>query len=66
MTFWVKGGVGVTGTTNVSKWADQSGLGSDATQGTAAKQPAVVSADLNFNDDINFYQPAPQRDYREN
>ncbi len=55
--FWVKGGVGVTGTTNVSAWTDQSGSGNNATQGVAGNQPALVINDINFNSSINFYQP---------
>lgn len=34
---------------NVSGWADQSGQGNDATQGTAADQPGWISIDGNFN-----------------
>ena len=56
LIFWVKGGVGVTGTTNVSNWADQSGSANNATQGTGANQPALVTNDINFNSSINFYQ----------
>lgn len=52
--FWVKGGSGVTGTTNVSLWADQSGGGNNATQATVANQPALVTNDINFNSSINF------------
>lgn len=52
--FWVKADAGVTGIANVSAWADQSGTGNNATQGTMANQPALVANDLNFNPSINF------------
>ncbi len=52
--FWVKAGSGVTGTTNVSLWADQSGLGNNATQATVSNQPSLVTNDINFNPSINF------------
>lgn len=51
---WVKGDVGVTGTTNVSVWADQSGLGNNFSQGTVANQPSLVTNDINGYSTINF------------
>lgn len=51
---WVKADAGVTGTTNVSSWADQSGTNNNATQGTMANQPSLINPDLNFNPTINF------------
>lgn len=52
--FWVKGDVGVTGTTDVSNWADQSGASANATQATFANQPSQISNDLNFHSTIDF------------
>lgn len=52
--FWVRADAGVTGTTNISNWADQSGNANNATQGTAGNQPALVSSDLNFDPAVNF------------
>ncbi|NOS94700.1 MAG: hypothetical protein HOP30_22545, partial [Cyclobacteriaceae bacterium] len=52
--FWVKGDVGVTGTTDVSSWADQSGLSANATQATFANQPSQLANDLNFHSTIDF------------
>ncbi len=52
--FWVKGDVGVTGTTDVSNWADQSGSATNATQGTFANQPSQLTNDLNFHSTIDF------------
>lgn len=52
--FWVKGGSGVTGTSNVSIWADQSGNGNNSVQNIAANQPSLVTNDINFNSSINF------------
>ncbi len=52
--FWAEGTTGVTGTTNVSNWADQSYNNNHATQGIAANQPSLVDPDINFNPDVNF------------
>ncbi len=54
LVFWVKADAGVTGTTNVSAWADQSGTGNNATQGTMANQPSLINPALNFNPTIDF------------
>ena len=54
LALWLKAGNGVTGTTNVSVWADQSGSGNNAFQATPANQPSLVTNDLNFNPSINF------------
>jgi len=64
--------LGVTIGTGVSAWADQSGNGHDASQGTAASQPALVTGDVDFggrnsiladgsNDflDVTWNPPAP-------
>jgi hypothetical protein len=45
MLLWLRGDAGVAADSNgnVSQWADQSGLGNNAFQGTAASQPAFVA-----------------------
>lgn len=55
LRFWLKADVGVT-TTNglVTRWADQSGLGCDATQGTATNCPALLTNALNGLPAIKF------------
>ena len=55
LKMWLKANTGVTGTTNVSNWADQSGSGNNATQGVVANQPSLVTNDLNFNPTINSF-----------
>lgn len=45
------------GSDNVSQWDDKSGNGNNATQGTAARQPLYVLADLNGKNVINFDRP---------
>lgn len=54
LAFWVKGDVGVTGTTDVSEWADQSGNSNHAVQAVVANQPTLVNNDINFHSSINF------------
>lgn len=51
---WLKGDVGVTGSPNVSAWADQSGNGNNAAQGTGSRQPTLVSEAFNFNPAMTF------------
>lgn len=53
LKLWLKGNTGVTGSP-VSSWADQSGNGFSATQGTVAARPAVIANRLNFNPAIQF------------
>jgi hypothetical protein len=54
LTFWVKGDVGVTGTADVSQWADQSGFSNHAVQGTGISQPGTITNDVNFHTTVNF------------
>lgn len=44
---WWKSDAGVTGTTSVSGWSDQSGSGNDLSQGTTNRQPALYEDILN-------------------
>ncbi len=47
LSMWLKADAGVTlNGSSASAWADQSGQGHHATQGTAASQPAVVDAEI--------------------
>lgn len=51
---WYRADLGVTGTTNVSAWADQSGNGEDIAQGTEANQPELVDDVVNGHPVIRF------------
>ncbi len=51
---WLKADQGVTGTSAVSAWGDQSGKGNDAVNTAAASQPALVPGDANYNPAISF------------
>ena len=44
---WYRADAGVTGTSSVSEWADQSGSGNSLIQGTANRQPALYADVLN-------------------
>lgn len=55
LEIWLKADAGVTESSNdVSAWADQSGNGSDASQGTSNRQPIYDSVEINYNPAINF------------
>lgn len=47
----LKGDLGVTGTTNVTQWDDQSGNGFNA---TATTGPELLTTDINFNPALQF------------
>lgn len=49
LELWLDAGQGVTIATGVSDWADQSGKGWAATQGTGSFQPEFIAADANLN-----------------
>ena len=52
---WLRADGGVTESSNVvSAWADQSGNGNDATQGTGSFQPTFTASALNYNPSIHF------------
>ncbi|MDJ0497436.1 MAG: DUF5011 domain-containing protein, partial [Acidimicrobiia bacterium] len=52
---WLRADIGVTASAGeVSSWADQSGNGNDATQGTAGQQPDLVVDAVNGNPVVNF------------
>lgn len=54
LVLWLKAGVGVTGTTNASAWADQSDSNENATQGTGGSQPTITANAVNFNQALSF------------
>ncbi len=51
---WITADTGVTGTTSVSTWADQSSNNRSIIQGTSPNQPALSSTAINFNPAITF------------
>ena len=53
---WLRADAGVTGTTSVSQWDDQSGNGWNATQSTSARQPTLNTNRANFNPVLSFDQ----------
>jgi large repetitive protein len=53
LQMWFKADAGITGTTTVSNWADQSGNGRNVVQATAAAQPST-SGLMNFNPSLVF------------
>lgn len=56
-TLWLRADAGTSCNTNgcsVSSWADQSGLGRNATQGTVGNQPIYLNGMVNFNPVVNF------------
>ncbi len=54
LRFWLKADAGVTGTTNVSVWTDQSINSFSAAQSSASQQPAKTDNALNFNPAVTF------------
>ena len=54
LQLWLKAGSGVTGTSSVSQWDDDSGNGRDFIQGTGSNQPALTEDAINFNPAITF------------
>lgn len=55
MILWLKSDVGITlNGSNVSAWDDQSGAGNDATQATAASQPAFADDEVTFDGSDDF------------
>jgi hypothetical protein len=54
LSLWLDAQKGVTGTTNVTAWADQSGQGNNFSQATAANQPALAAAAINGLNALQF------------
>lgn len=53
-TLWLRADRGLTKTTTVSAWADQSGHGNDFTQATGSKQPLYVASAINGRPGMTF------------
>ncbi|HEO64457.1 MAG TPA: hypothetical protein ENI73_01165 [Spirochaetes bacterium] len=49
LKLWLKADAGITTATGVSNWADQSGNGNNATQGTGSSQPAFIASEPTLN-----------------
>lgn len=58
LQLWLKAGTGVTGTTPVTQWSDQSGLDRHAV--TIANGPTLLSQEINFNPAIDFNRTSQQ------
>jgi hypothetical protein len=54
LVLWLDAGKGITATSGVSKWEDQSGSGNHAVQATASYQPTYVGGELNDNPVVRF------------
>ncbi len=54
LMLWLKADAGVTGTTAISEWRDQSMMNNHVTQSDSAKQPALVENAINFNPLLKF------------
>ncbi|MEQ8518486.1 MAG: hypothetical protein RIA99_05520, partial [Cytophagales bacterium] len=52
LQLWLRADSGVTGSTPVSDWADQSGLGFDAT--ATGNSPDLLNSEINFNPVLDF------------
>jgi hypothetical protein len=54
LVLWLDAEKGITATSGVSKWEDQSGSGNHAVQATASYQPTYVTNELNGNPVVRF------------
>ena len=54
LVLWLDAGKGITATSGVSKWEDQSGSGNHAVQATAFYQPTYITDELNGNPVVRF------------
>ncbi|MGI9301499.1 MAG: DUF11 domain-containing protein, partial [Gammaproteobacteria bacterium] len=54
LQLWLKADAGVTGTTAVGQWADQSPNGNNAAQANTARLPALIDNAVNFNPALRF------------
>lgn len=54
IALWLKADAGVTGTTEVSVWADQSGNANNAAQSTTSRRPSLQTDAFNFNPALTF------------
>lgn len=54
LVLWLDAGKGITATSGVSKWEDQSESGNHAVQTTASYQPTYITDELNNNPVVRF------------
>lgn len=54
VSLWLDANEGVTGTTQISAWSDQSGNGNDASMSTSTYRPNLETDLINFNDAVHF------------
>jgi alpha-tubulin suppressor-like RCC1 family protein len=55
LKFWLASDRGVTlSGTQITSWADQSGLGNTATQGTSSKRPVILNSQINGKPIVKF------------
>lgn len=60
LSLWLRADLGTTIATGVSSWADQSGKGFSATQGTGTKQPSVVTNSVSGRKMLRFTAASSQ------
>ncbi len=63
LSFWYKADSGITGSTNITNWADQSVNNLDLTQSDSNKQPGFFENAMNFNPVV---KGDGEKDYLEN
>lgn len=54
LALWLKADAGITGSSNITEWADQSGNGYDAEDASSTTRPNLETATINYNDAVNF------------
>ena len=54
IVLWLKADAGVTGTSNVSAWADQTNQSNDAAQATSSRQPSKTDGAINYQPALTF------------
>lgn len=54
LNLWMKADAGVTGTTTVTSWMDQTSNAYNFTQSTSGKEPALEGVGINYNPGIRF------------
>ncbi|MEM8488821.1 MAG: VCBS repeat-containing protein, partial [Bacteroidota bacterium] len=54
IVLWLKADAGVTGTSNVTAWADQTNQSNDAAQATSSRQPSKTDGAINYQPALTF------------
>lgn len=54
LALWLKAGAGISGSSNITEWADQSGNGYNAEDASSTTRPNLETATINYNDAVNF------------